>query len=161
MLLTIRTTHVPATDLGFLLHKHPDRLQTFELSFGAVHVFYPEATETACTAALLLDVDPVGLVRGGGATIDQYVNDRPYVASSFLAWPSRGCSARRWAGGASGCRSWRRRRCRWRRGSPRSPAAAARGSCGASSSRSATRWTPSPIRSIPPFRSGARAATSR
>ncbi len=85
MLLTLRTTHVPATDLGFLLHKHPDRVQTFELAFGAAHVFYPEATETACTAALLLDVDPVGLVRGGGGTIDQYVNDRPYVASSFLA----------------------------------------------------------------------------
>lgn len=85
MLLTLRTTHVPATDLGFLLHKHPDRMQTFELPFGAAHVFYPEATETACTAALLLDVDPVGLVRGAGATIDQYVNDRPYVASSFLA----------------------------------------------------------------------------
>ncbi|MFL6260641.1 MAG: 3' terminal RNA ribose 2'-O-methyltransferase Hen1 [Thermoanaerobaculia bacterium] len=85
MLLTIRTTHVPATDLGFLLHKHPDRIQTFELPFGAAHVFYPEASETACTAALLLDVDPVGLVRGAGGTIDQYVNDRPYVASSFLA----------------------------------------------------------------------------
>lgn len=85
MLLTLRTTHVPATDLGFLLHKHPDRVQTFELPFGAAHVFYPEATETACTAALLLDVDPVGLVRGAGGTIDQYVNDRPYVASSFLA----------------------------------------------------------------------------
>jgi 3' terminal RNA ribose 2'-O-methyltransferase Hen1 len=85
MLLTLRTTHVPATDLGFLLHKHPDKVQTFELPFGAAHVFYPEATETACTAALLLDVDPVGLVRGAGGTIDQYVNDRPYVASSFLA----------------------------------------------------------------------------
>jgi 3' terminal RNA ribose 2'-O-methyltransferase Hen1 len=85
MLLTLRTTHVPATDLGFLLHKHPDRVQTFELPFGAAHVFYPEATETTCTAALLLDVDPVGLVRGAGGTIDQYVNDRPYVASSFLA----------------------------------------------------------------------------
>ncbi len=85
MLLTLRTTHVPATDLGFLLHKHPDRVQTFELAFGSAHVFYPEATESAATAALLLDVDPVGLVRGGGATIDQYVNDRPYVASSFLA----------------------------------------------------------------------------
>lgn len=85
MLLTLRTTHVPATDLGFLLHKHPDRVQTFELAFGNAHVFYPEATESATTAALLLDVDPVGLVRGGGATIDQYVNDRPYVASSFLA----------------------------------------------------------------------------
>jgi 3' terminal RNA ribose 2'-O-methyltransferase Hen1 len=85
MLLTLRTTHVPATDLGFLLHKHPDKVQTFELPFGAAHVFYPEVTETACTAALLLDVDPVGLVRGAGGTIDQYVNDRPYVASSFLA----------------------------------------------------------------------------
>jgi 3' terminal RNA ribose 2'-O-methyltransferase Hen1 len=85
MLLTIRTTHVPATDLGFLLHKHPDRVQSFELPFGRVHVFYPEATETACSAAVLLDVDPVGLVRGAGSTLDQYVNDRPYVASSFLA----------------------------------------------------------------------------
>jgi 3' terminal RNA ribose 2'-O-methyltransferase Hen1 len=85
MLLTIRTTHVPATDLGFLLHKHPDRVQTFDLSFGKAHVFYPEAMESACTAALLLDVDPVGLVRGAGATLDEYVNDRPYVASSFLA----------------------------------------------------------------------------
>lgn len=83
MLLTIRTTHVPATDLGHLLHKHPDRPQSFEMWYGAVHVFYPEVSETACTAALLLDVDPVKLVRGGG-TIDQYVNDRPYVASSFL-----------------------------------------------------------------------------
>ena len=85
MLLTIRTTHVPATDLGFLLHKHPDRLQSFELPFGQAHVFYPEAEESAATAALLLDVDPVGLVRGAGGTSDQYVNDRPYVASSFLA----------------------------------------------------------------------------
>jgi 3' terminal RNA ribose 2'-O-methyltransferase Hen1 len=85
MLLTIRTTHVPATDLGFLLHKHPDQVQTYDLAFGRAHVFYPEATESACTAALLLDVDPVGLVRGAGGTLDQYVNDRPYVASSFLA----------------------------------------------------------------------------
>lgn len=85
MLLTIRTTHVPATDLGFLLHKHPDRLQTFELPFGKAHVFYPEAEESGCMAALLLDVDPVGLVRGEGGSIDQYVNDRPYVASSFLS----------------------------------------------------------------------------
>jgi 3' terminal RNA ribose 2'-O-methyltransferase Hen1 len=90
MLLTLRTTHVPATDLGYLLHKHPDRLQSFELPFGHAHVFYPEATEEACTAALLLDVDPVGLVRGRGPAgeggpLDQYVNDRPYVASSFLS----------------------------------------------------------------------------
>jgi 3' terminal RNA ribose 2'-O-methyltransferase Hen1 len=90
MLLTIRTTHRPATDLGYLLGKNPARAQRFDLAFGAAHVFYPEADEEACTAALLLDVDPVGLVRGRGApgdtgALDQYVNDRPYVASSFLS----------------------------------------------------------------------------
>ena len=90
MLLTIRTTHRPGTDLGYLLHKNPARLHSFELSFGQAHVFYPEATAERCTAALLLDVDPVGLVRnrrgpGQGGTLDQYVNDRPYVASSFLS----------------------------------------------------------------------------
>lgn len=88
MLLTITTTHAPATDLGYLLHKNPARAQTFDASFGRVHVFYPVATEERCTAAMLLDVDPVGLVRkpkGSGGTLDQYVNDRPYAASSFLS----------------------------------------------------------------------------
>ena len=91
MLLTITTTRAPATDLGYLLHKNPSRLQSFPLSFGHAHVFYPEATSERCTAALLLDVDPVALVRnrrgpaGEGGTLDQYVNDRPYVASSFLS----------------------------------------------------------------------------
>ena len=91
MLLTITTTHQPATDLGYLLHKNPSRLHSFELSFGQAHVFYPEASAERCTAALLLDVDPVGLVRnrkgpsGERGTLDQYVNDRPYVASSFLS----------------------------------------------------------------------------
>jgi 3' terminal RNA ribose 2'-O-methyltransferase Hen1 len=90
MLLTISSTHQPATDLGYLLHKNPARLHSLELSFGKAHVFYPEAGEERCTAALLLDVDPVGLVRGKrgqheGGTLDQYVNDRPYVLSSFLS----------------------------------------------------------------------------
>src|SRR5216684_7980461 len=91
MLLTITTTHRPATDLGYLLHKRPDRLQSFPLAFGQAHVFYPEASAERCTAALLLDVDPVGLVRnrrgpaGEGGLLEQYVNDRPYVASSFLS----------------------------------------------------------------------------
>ncbi|HET9284949.1 MAG TPA: 3' terminal RNA ribose 2'-O-methyltransferase Hen1 [Candidatus Angelobacter sp.] len=91
MLLTITTHQQPATDLGYLLHKNPARLQSFELSFGHAHVFYPEATNERCTAALLLDVDPVGLVRnrrgpaGEGGSLDRYVNDRPYVASSFLS----------------------------------------------------------------------------
>ena len=85
MLLTIRTTHRPATDLGYLLHKNPARVQSFPLSFGQAHVFYPEAAPERCTAALLLDVDPVALVRGEGRTLAQYVNDRPYVASSYLS----------------------------------------------------------------------------
>jgi 3' terminal RNA ribose 2'-O-methyltransferase Hen1 len=90
MLLTITTTHAPATDLGYLLHKNPSRMHSFEVSFGKAHVFYPEAATDRCTAALLLDIDPVGLVRGKtgqrqGGTLDQYVNDRPYVLSSFLS----------------------------------------------------------------------------
>jgi 3' terminal RNA ribose 2'-O-methyltransferase Hen1 len=89
MLLTITTTHQPATDLGFLLHKHPDRFQSFDLSFGKAHVFYPEAGADRCTACLLLDVDAVGMVRGKNHdqnfTLGQYVNDRPYAASSFLS----------------------------------------------------------------------------
>src|SRR5215813_13223559 len=90
MLLTIATTHRPATDLGYLLHKNPAHWHTFALSFGQAHLFYPEATEERCTAALLLDVDPVILVRGKGArgegaTLEQYVNDRPYVLSSFTS----------------------------------------------------------------------------
>ncbi|MEV0676144.1 3' terminal RNA ribose 2'-O-methyltransferase Hen1 [Actinosynnema sp. NPDC050436] len=84
MLLTLTTTHRPATDLGHLLHKHPDRAQSFSTSAGPAHVFYPRADEEECTVALLLEVDPVGLVRGPGSTLTQYVNDRPYVAGSLL-----------------------------------------------------------------------------
>jgi 3' terminal RNA ribose 2'-O-methyltransferase Hen1 len=87
MLLTLTTTHAPATDLGYLLHKHPEKHQAFSLPFGTAHVFYPEADGARCTAALVLDVDPIALVRGrrgGDGLLDQYVNDRPYAASSFL-----------------------------------------------------------------------------
>lgn len=91
MLLTITTTHRPATDLGFLLHKHPGKLQSVDLSHGQAHVFYPEATEERCTAALLLDLDPIDLARGrknasgDSFVLEAYVNDRPYVASSFMS----------------------------------------------------------------------------
>src|SRR5215813_14774267 len=91
MILELSTTHRPATDLGYLLHKNPARAQSFPLAFGKAHVFYPEASPERCTAALLLEVDPVGLVRGRqgppgeGGALEQYVNDRPYVASSFLS----------------------------------------------------------------------------
>ncbi len=90
MLLTISTTHQPATDLGYLLHKNPARLQTEELSLGKAYVFYPDASEDHCTAALLVEIDPVALVRGRGPAgeggqLEQYVNDRPYGANSFLS----------------------------------------------------------------------------
>jgi 3' terminal RNA ribose 2'-O-methyltransferase Hen1 len=97
MFLTISTTGTPerpATDLGFLLHKHPDKAQAFSTSYGTAHVLYPEADEQHCTAALLLEVDAVALVRRGkgkgrggapDAALAQYVNDRPYAASSLLA----------------------------------------------------------------------------
>ncbi|EWM66646.1 MULTISPECIES: 3' terminal RNA ribose 2'-O-methyltransferase Hen1 [Micromonospora] len=91
MLLTLTTTHRPATDLGHLLVKHPDRVQTFDLPAGAAHVFYPEADEARCTAALLVEVDPLRLGGGRknrapeGFALGQYVNDRPYAASSLLS----------------------------------------------------------------------------
>jgi 3' terminal RNA ribose 2'-O-methyltransferase Hen1 len=93
VLLTISTTCRPATDLGFLLHKNPGRRHLAEFGFGTAHVFYPEASDERCSAAVLVDVDPVGLVRGtarertpaGRFTLGHYVNDRPYVASSYLS----------------------------------------------------------------------------
>lgn len=91
MLLTITTTHQPATDLGFLLHKHPDKFQSVELSMGKAHIFYPNSSEEKSTIALLLDIDSVGMVRKNrklhrrSFTLGQYVSDRPYVASSFMS----------------------------------------------------------------------------
>lgn len=89
MLLTISTTHEPATDLAYLLHKHPDRFQSFELSFGLAHVFYPEANHKRSTVCLMLDVDPIDMARGRGggnqSALASYVSDRPYVASSFMS----------------------------------------------------------------------------
>ncbi|MBJ6118101.1 3' terminal RNA ribose 2'-O-methyltransferase Hen1 [Pontibacter sp. BT310] len=88
MILEITTTHQPATDLGYLLHKHPDKVQSVELAAGKAHIFYTEATAERCTACLMLDINPVDLVRvrkGNYALQDQYVNDRPYTTNSFLS----------------------------------------------------------------------------
>lgn len=91
MLLTISTSSNRASALSHLLHKHPDKAQVFNTWYGKAHVFYPEATEEKCTVTLLMDVDPVGLVRGRGNKKDdnfrlkQYVNDKPYVCSSLLS----------------------------------------------------------------------------
>jgi 3' terminal RNA ribose 2'-O-methyltransferase Hen1 len=90
MLLSITTTHQPATDLGYLLHKHPDNVRTVSFPFGEAHVFFPEASDERCTATLLIEIDPIGLVRRKGKSNDSfalasYVNDRPFAASSFTS----------------------------------------------------------------------------
>lgn len=90
MLFTLTTTHKPPTDMGYLLHKSPFRCQSSNLPFGTVHVFYPEVSEEKCTLAVLLDVDPIELVRNrhrptSTMPLEQYVNDRPYVCSSFMS----------------------------------------------------------------------------
>ncbi|MDR0569413.1 MAG: 3' terminal RNA ribose 2'-O-methyltransferase Hen1 [Spirochaetaceae bacterium] len=89
MLLTISYAGENALDLGYLLHKNPRRPQKFALNFGNAYVFYPETSETRCTAALLLDIDPLDLARGklgaqNGRLFD-YVNDRPYSSTSFMS----------------------------------------------------------------------------
>jgi 3' terminal RNA ribose 2'-O-methyltransferase Hen1 len=91
VLATISYSGPSSTDLGYLLYKHPAKLQTFDMSVGQAHIFYPEASDERCTAALLLEVDPIGLVRNkrfGGSdsfSLGHYVNDRPYASSSMLA----------------------------------------------------------------------------
>ena len=85
MLLTISTTHAPATDLGYLLHKHPARSQSSDLAFDTAQVFYPASGEDRCTAALLLDVDPIGLVR----------NRRGPAGEGFLLQTTEGPEASR------------------------------------------------------------------
>jgi hypothetical protein len=99
MLMTISTTHQPATDLGHLLRKHPGKAHAFEQSFGRAHVFYPKATEQVCTAALLLEVDPVGLVRNRrgpaseGRSLEQYVSRFVVYASDPAVTAVETCPA--------------------------------------------------------------------
>ncbi len=85
MHLQITTTHRPATDLGYLLHKHPGKVNVADLSSGRTSMCFPRADAEACTFALSVEVDPVALVRDRVGTTDAYVNDRPYAASSLLA----------------------------------------------------------------------------
>ncbi|SHF29876.1 3' terminal RNA ribose 2'-O-methyltransferase Hen1 [Seinonella peptonophila] len=89
MLLTITYTGQSADDLGYLLHKNPTRVQEFSLSFGKAFVFYPVVKEEQCTVALTLDLDTIGLLRRQKQeqlqSLQHYVNDRPYVMSSFFS----------------------------------------------------------------------------
>lgn len=89
MLLTVTYEGDNTQDLGYLLHKNPERAQQFALSYGKAYVFYPEVSDERTTAALLLDIDPLDLARGKvgsreGGLFD-YVNDRPYASTSFMS----------------------------------------------------------------------------
>ncbi|MCB9235295.1 MAG: 3' terminal RNA ribose 2'-O-methyltransferase Hen1 [Bacteroidia bacterium] len=88
MLLTLFAQHQPASDLGYLYHKHPQKVQEFDLRKGKATVFYPHQSETEISLCLLVEADPVGLVRSNSNdtfALRQYVNDRPYVASSLMS----------------------------------------------------------------------------
>jgi 3' terminal RNA ribose 2'-O-methyltransferase Hen1 len=95
MLVTITLTRPPgadwpATDLGYLLAKNPGKVQEFSHAFGRSQVFYPEAGDERCTAALLLEIDRFDLARSkrfdaADFSLAEYVNDRPYAATSMLA----------------------------------------------------------------------------
>lgn len=92
VLLTLTMTALsvtqPATDLGHLLHKHPDRAQSFDVAAGRAHVFYPCARPDETTAALLLEIDPVALARGrSGPTraLGGWVDEQAYAGGSMLA----------------------------------------------------------------------------
>ncbi len=90
MLVSIRCVGENSADLGYLLHKHPDRVRSVDVGNGRAHVFYPEVSEEGTTAALMVEIDPVVLSRRkkgaqSSATLEPYVNDRPYAASSMLS----------------------------------------------------------------------------
>ena len=165
MLLTITTTTPPASDLGFLLHKHPDKFQSFDLSFGKVHVFYPEVSTERCTACLLLDVDPVGMVRGKNPDqnflLSQYVNDRPYAASSFLSVAIAQVFGSALQGAARIGPTWRQRPIPLTARIDVLPVRGGERFLRACSSRWVTRSRPSTTRWTSASPSGARARTSR
>lgn len=95
MLLTITLEaagglDIDATALSHLLRKHPGKVQAFSLPIGQAHVFYPEVSAERTTAALMVEVDAIGLVRnkrfrGDSGMLDYYINDRPFVASSLMS----------------------------------------------------------------------------
>jgi 3' terminal RNA ribose 2'-O-methyltransferase Hen1 len=87
MLMTITCEGPHAQDFGFLIHKNPASVFERQLAFGRVTLFYTENMPERASVALVFDIDPVSLVRDGNraAALEQYVNDRPYVASSFTS----------------------------------------------------------------------------
>lgn len=89
MLLTINYQGQNAEDLGYLLFKHPAKLYQTQLSYGTASVFYPVQEPESFTAALMIDIDPIALMKrakpGSLTTVAHYVNDRPYVSSSLLS----------------------------------------------------------------------------
>ena len=61
MIFSISTTHYPATDIGFLLHKNPDEFHKIPFNFGDVYIFYPYGSPELCMATLIVKIDPIKL----------------------------------------------------------------------------------------------------
>jgi hypothetical protein len=107
VLLTLSTSMPEPADLGFLLHKHPGRAQSFDVATGTVHVVWPEVTDVRSTVAVLLEVDPVALVRGrsGAATPASRCRSTSTTARTrrrrCCRWRWARCSGPRWPGGAT------------------------------------------------------------
>src|SRR5262245_57118435 len=78
MLLTITNTTPPAADLARRLHREPGRSHAVEVPTGRAHLFFPEATAERCTAAVLLDIDPLAEAAGPPPLA------RAYTASALL-----------------------------------------------------------------------------
>jgi len=166
MLLTITTTRAPATDLGYLLHKNPERLQSFPLSFGARTSSTrrrPRTLHRRAAAGCRSDrlVRRKGGPAGEGHALEQYVNDRPYVASSFLERRHRAGVRTAMTGRSKERQELAEARLPLEAKLAVVPVAAARSSSGSSSNRSAT-VCPRPVkRSTRSSPSGGRARTSR
>jgi 3' terminal RNA ribose 2'-O-methyltransferase Hen1 len=89
MFISMTTTYVPATDLGYLLHKHPDKMHKRTSSQSVNYCFFSEASVERCTVNLVLDI---GLSHSYGFSKERpkpnynpHVNDRPYVAGSIMS----------------------------------------------------------------------------
>ncbi|WNJ18733.1 3' terminal RNA ribose 2'-O-methyltransferase Hen1 [Pontibacter sp. G13] len=91
MILKITQYGGDPNTLGFLLHKHPDRVQSVSLPAGKATICYPVKEADRITMVLVLELDGHALARKarshrkGDFALAQYVNDRPFVASSLMS----------------------------------------------------------------------------
>ncbi|MCL1839207.1 MAG: 3' terminal RNA ribose 2'-O-methyltransferase Hen1 [Propionibacteriaceae bacterium] len=84
------TIAADSDDLSYLLFKHPDRVQEFNLGYAKATLWFPHAQPGRYQVALLVDIDSVALAKSKrfqrrDHELGTYINDRPYAASSLLS----------------------------------------------------------------------------